>query len=78
MRENSIVSTPQCRKTRISLSPKNIFREINYLVTLSLVKPLLSRNFYQVWKFAKFFPHDILQKFRQINFFTKEFCCKSI
>ena len=27
---------------------------------------------------CKFFPHDILQKFRQINFFTKELYCKSI
>ena len=27
---------------------------------------------------CKFFPHDILQKFRQINYFTKEFYCKSI
>ena len=29
-----------------------------------------------VWKFANFSPHDILQKFRQINFFnlTKKFC----
>ena len=24
---------------------------------------------------CKFFPHDILQKFRQINYFTKEFYC---
>ena len=32
-----------------------------------------------VWKFANFFPHhDILQNFRQINFFTKELYCKSI
>ena len=27
---------------------------------------------------CKFFPHDFLQKFRQINFFTKELYCKSI
>ena len=27
---------------------------------------------------CKFFPHDILQKFRQINFFTKELYCKSV
>ena len=31
-----------------------------------------------VCKFEKFFPHDILEKFRQINFFTKELYCKSI
>ena len=35
----------QCRKTRNSLSLlENFFRQINYLV-ISLVKPLLSRNF---------------------------------
>ena len=28
-------------------------------------------------KISKFFSHDFLQKFRQINFFTKELYCKS-
>ena len=36
----------QCGKTRTSLSPKKIFHQSNSLV-IYLVKPFLSRNFYQ-------------------------------
>ena len=45
---------------------------------------LISRILFRKWRvchsveICKFFPHDILQKFRQINFFTKELYCKSI
>ena len=63
------------------LSPKkNFVKSTRYLV-FSLVKMLISRNFCQKSvtvnlrhsvEICKFFPHDILQKFRQINFFTKE------
>ena len=41
-------NSPQCGKTRNSLSPKKIFRQINSLVNY-LVKPLLSRNHCQKW-----------------------------
>ena len=40
------VSSTQCGKMKNLLSPKKIFRQINYLV-ISLVKALLSRNFCQ-------------------------------
>ena len=33
---------------------------------------------WHIVEICKFFPHDFLQKFRQINFFTKELYCKSI
>ena len=40
----STICTAQCEKTRHSLSLKKKIRQINYLV-ISLVKPLISRNF---------------------------------
>ena len=82
-----ITTVSHCGKTRNSLSPKFFFRQINSLVTY-LVKPLLSRNFWQkcvrensrnfhtvtVWKFKNISATKIL---REINFWdsrTSKIC----
>ena len=78
------------KNEKFTLTEK-IFRQTNCLVT-SLINTLLSRKFCKKKcdsKFLQFthcaqcrnlqiFPHDFLQKFCQINFFTVKLYCKSI
>ena len=46
--QHCVLHSTHCGKTRNSLSQNIFFRQINSLVTY-LVKPLLSRNFFQKW-----------------------------
>ena len=68
-------------KTRKSLSPKKIFRQINFLVTY-LVKPLLSRNFSQKSvreNFRNFHTVAVLPKSKCVfsNCYKYQICVKS-
>ena len=62
---------------------QHFFVKSTFLLKM-LLKSWFHGNFWAWWhgtvlKFANFSPtHDILQKFRQINFLTKELYCKSI
>ena len=54
----------------------NVFTLISYVHKYQFVK--LTNQCRHSVDICKFFLHDSLQKFRQINFFTKELYCKSI
>ena len=57
------------------LTHQKIFCEINSFRYITKPVALTEKSVRDTeWKFANFFPHDLtifLQKFRQINFFTK-------